>query len=238
VETGKSFGWVSGPMSRLNELKEELQAVFAGKGASIFDSIFPLFLFISAKPVAGTNLAIWGAITSAGVIAVYRIKQKKSLVYSLGGIAGVLAAALLILWSDSANMIFLPGIISSAVLFAICMISVAFKRPLAAWTSFLTRRWPLNWYWHPQVLPAYTSVTLIWAAAFFIRFAIEFSIFQKEALDTLGTVRLVFGWPYTVALLTASYLYGLWRLGRLQGPSIEEFKNNACPPWEGQKRGF
>ena len=31
---------------------------------------------------------------------------------------------------------------------------------------------------------------------------------------------------------------GLWRLGNLGGPSVEEFKNGAPPPWQGQQRGF
>jgi hypothetical protein len=39
-------------------------------------------------------------------------------------------------------------------------------------------------------------------------------------------------------VLIASYLYGTWRLGTLGGPSVEEFKPGAEPPWEGQQRGF
>jgi len=39
-------------------------------------------------------------------------------------------------------------------------------------------------------------------------------------------------------LLVVSYLYGIWRLGNLEGPSVEEFKLGQEPPWEGQKRGF
>jgi hypothetical protein len=46
------------------------------------------------------------------------------------------------------------------------------------------------------------------------------------------------GWHFTVILLVISYLYGLWRLSQLKGPSIEEFKAGKQPPWQGQKRGF
>ena len=41
-----------------------------------------------------------------------------------------------------------------------------------------------------------------------------------------------------VLLLIVSYLYGTWRLRSLGGPSVEEFKSGAEPPWEGQQRGF
>jgi len=115
---------------------------------------------------------------------------------------------------------------------------VTLNRPLVAWSSFIARRWPLGWYWHPQVLPAYNEVTMIWAVAFSARLALEFWFFQREALNALGATRVLLGWPYTISLLISSYLYGLWRLGRLSGPSIDEFKTGAEPPWDGQKRGF
>jgi hypothetical protein len=51
-------------------------------------------------------------------------------------------------------------------------------------------------------------------------------------------VRILLGWPFIIALLIVTYLYGLWRLSKLGGPSVEEFKAGKSPPWEGQKRGF
>jgi hypothetical protein len=46
------------------------------------------------------------------------------------------------------------------------------------------------------------------------------------------------GWPATILLLAVSYLYGTWRLRNLEGPSVEEFREETEPPWEGQQRGF
>jgi UPF0716 family protein affecting phage T7 exclusion len=51
-------------------------------------------------------------------------------------------------------------------------------------------------------------------------------------------VVLVTGWPLTVLLLILTYVYGLWRLQRLGGPSVDEFRAAAPPPWVGQRRGF
>lgn len=117
----------------------------------------------------------------------------------------------------------------------LCVVSVAFNRPMVAWSSFIARRWALNWYWHPKVLPAYNEVTILWAVAFAARLTFEFWLYQQDAL---GTVRILLGWPFIVLLLIVSYLYGLWRLGKLRGPSVDEFKAGKAPPWEGQKRGF
>jgi hypothetical protein len=225
-------------MSKLEELVQEFRTVFAGKGSRLLDSFLPLLLFLIGNSIIGLNNALWVALGTAGAVALYRIFQKQNLVYALGGFGGVLLAAVFVWVSGSDTGFFLPGLISGAVTVILCVVSVLFNRPLVAWTSFITRRWPLGWYWHPRVLPAYNEVTMMWAVAFSIRLALEFWLFRQEAFQALGTVRVALGWPFTVVLLVVSYLYGLWRLGKLNGPSIEEFKMEKQPPWEGQKRGF
>jgi len=42
----------------------------------------------------------------------------------------------------------------------------------------------------------------------------------------------------TIVILIISYLYGIWRLKKLGGPSVEEFLSNQPAPWKGQKKGF
>jgi len=225
-------------MARLKELREEFGTVFSGRSSRLLDSFLPIVVFLVVNSLFGLNFALWGASIVASLFALYRILKKESLVYSLGGLGGVLLAAVFVKISGSEAGFFLPGLISGAITVVLCVVSVAINRPLVAWSSFITRRWPLGWYWHPQVLPAYNEVTIIWAVAFSARLALELWFFQREALNELGIIRVLLGWPYTIGLLIASYLYGLWRLERLRGPSIDEFKTGVKPPWNGQKRGF
>lgn len=225
-------------MSKLEELLAEFKTVFSGRASRLLDSFLPLLLFLIANPLFGLDPALLGALGVAGVLALYRITQRQNLVYAFGGFGGVLLAAVFVWLSGSDTGFFLPGLISGAVTVVLCVVSVVLNRPLVAWTSFITRRWPLAWYWHPKVLPAYNEVTIMWGVAFAARLALEYWLFRQEAFQVLGAVRVALGWPYTVALLVISYLYGLWRLGKLKGPSIQEFKAGQEPPWEGQKRGF
>lgn len=51
-------------------------------------------------------------------------------------------------------------------------------------------------------------------------------------------VNQLLGLDYAVWGSLLSYLYGLWRLGRLEVPSVAEFESGAGPPWMGQRRGF
>jgi hypothetical protein len=225
-------------MSRFRELRDELRSVISGRWAGLLDSFFPPLVFLILNPLAGVNIALWGALGVTGLFAIFRILRKENLTYSLGGLGGTLLAAVFVKISGSGAGFFLPGLVSGAVTVILCVISVALNRPLVAWSSFIARRWPPDWYWHPKILPAYNEVTILWAVAFSARLTFEFWLYQQDALGALGTVRIFLGWPYLVFLLIVSYLYGLWRLGQLKGPSIEEFKSGKAPPWDGQKRGF
>jgi hypothetical protein len=225
-------------MSKLTEIREELKSVLAGRGSRLLDSFLPLLIFLVANPVFGVDAALWIAMAIAGLFAIVRIYKKESLAYAFGGFGSVLLAGIFVKLSGSESGFFLPGLISGAITIVLFVVSVAINRPLVAWTSFIARRWPLNWYWHPKVLPAYNEVTILWAVAFSGRLALEFWLYQQQSINALGATRIILGWPFIIILLIGTYLYGLWRLSNLKGPSIEEFKAGAEPPWEGQKRGF
>lgn len=238
AEIGSVSGWVNGLMRRITELREEFLSIFSGRGARILDSFLPLLLFLLLFAFVSLEASLWGAIGAAIIIAALRIFQRESLVYALGGLGGVLLAAVFVHLGGSGAGFFIPGLISGAVTVVLCVISVAINRPLVAWTSFVARRWPLNWYWHPGVLPAYNEVTMGWGVVFALRLSLEWWLYQQGAVETLGALRIFLGWPFTIILLILSYLYGLWRLRKLKGPSVEEFKAGAEPPWAGQRRGF
>jgi len=225
-------------MNKLKELWDELKIVFSGRGPSILDALIPLLVYIIVSRFIDLNLTVLISVAAAGAIMFYRLIKKQSLAFAAGGAGSALFAAFFAYLSGSASGYFLPGFISGGLTIAGCFLSVFIKRPLAAYSSMLTRRWPAKWYWHPQVLPAYREVTLFWGMLFGIPLAFELFFFSQNEIDALGTVRLVMGWPYTVLVLIVSYLYGQKRLAKLAGPSVTEFKSDAQPPWSGQRKGF
>ena len=224
-------------MDKLREIYEELRMVLAGR-SSFLDTLLPPLFFVFLNLIWGVQIAIWASLAVAVVVAVYRLLRRQSLLYALGGAGGVALAAAVAYLLGRAEGFFLPTLISGAATLLLCLVSVLVGRPVVAFTSFVTRRWPLRWYWHPQVRPAYSEVTWMWVVFFGLRLLLQFNLFQQEAASLLGIVQFLTGWPATIILLIASYLYGTWRLGRLGGPSVDEFKSGAEPPWEGQQRGF
>lgn len=224
-------------MDKAREILEELQTVLAGR-SNVLDSILPPLLFVLLNALWGLQVAIFAALGLALLVAGFRLIRRQSLLYALAGAGGVALAAGVAYLLGRAEGFFIPSLVSGAFNVLLCLISALVRRPVVALTSFVARRWPLKWYWHPRVRPAYSEVTWMWAAFFGLRLLLQFSLFQDEAASLLGIVQFVTGWPATIVLLIVSYLYGTWRLRNLEGPSVEEFVAGAEPPWEGQRRGF
>jgi hypothetical protein len=221
---------------KVRELLEEFRTVMGKVG--LLDTLLPPILFLLLNGLAGFTAAMIGALGLSALIAILRLRRGQSLVYALGGMGSVgLAIALALLLGRSEGF-FLPGIVNGGLTVALALVSLLIRKPMVAWTSYLARRWPLDWYWHEQVRPAYTEVTIAWLLYFAARLFWQMTLFQNKAVDDLAFVNTLTGWPATIALLVLSYLYGTWRLTRLQGPSVEEFRNGTPAPWSGQRRGF
>jgi intracellular septation protein A len=219
------------------ELIEELNTVLRGKQTTL-DTVVPPVLFVVVNLISGLDAAAVAALASAVLIMLFRLLKRQSLTYAVGGVGGVLLAVSIAKLAGSAEGYFVPALISGGLTVLACLGSVIIHRPLVALTSRLTRGWPMAWYWHPKVRPAYSEVTIAWAVFFAIRLGLQAALLDRHDATLLAAFNILSGWPATIILLIASYIYGQWRLEQLHGPSIEEFKLNAPPPWQGQKRGF
>lgn len=224
--------------NKIREIGNELRVVFAGRGVGIIDSVVPLFIFLLATSLFPIEIAIWASLIAAGTIALFRFWRRQKRSYALGGLGLAITSALFYYFAENDSAIFVPGLLTGAALVVTLLISNLLSRPIAAYSSFLVRRWPIEWYWHPKVLPAYREVSWLWFFAFGARLAIEWNLISDNQLITLGTSRLLLGWPFTILVLVLSFLYGRWRLVILQGPSIIEFEEGLAPPWQGQRSGF
>jgi hypothetical protein len=221
--------------NRFSELLDEFRSVLGGR---LIDAILPPLVFLIANAIWGLQTAMWTALGLSIILGIRRITRGESLAYGLLGAFSVLLAIGLVTLLGRAESFFLPGLISGGLTVALCFISLLIKRPLTAWSSYISRRWTLDWYWHPRIRPAYTETTLLWTLFFGLKFWWQIALYQGGDAENLAWVQTLTGWPTLLIILVITYLYGTWRLRNLQGPSIEEFEENLPAPWEGQKRGF
>ncbi|MDK2980740.1 MAG: hypothetical protein PWQ55_1087 [Chloroflexota bacterium] len=224
-------------MDKIRELLEELRLVFGGRN-SILDSILPPLLFVLANALFGLTPALWAAFGGSLAFVLLRLARRQPLKNALLGAGATALAAGLALLLKRAQAFFLPSLVNGALTVLVLLLSLVLKRPAVAFTSALTRRWPLQWYWHDRVRPAYSEVTAIWAVYSAIKLAFQYYFYRQGQTNALAVFNLASGWPALILLLVVSYLYGLKRLKQLGGPSVEEFKQDAPPPWQGQQRGF
>jgi len=222
---------------KINELLEEFRTVFSGRSNTV-DTIIPPLLYALVNTLVGLLPATLSAVGLAVLLTVLRLIRKQSWLYAFSGLVLTLLAAGLAWFTQNAASFFLPDLLTSGILLAAALLSIVAGKPLAAWSSHLTRAWPKEWYWLPNIKPAYTEVTWMWAAFIAARLMVQYALYQQANVSLLGWANVLLGWPVTIAVLVVSYLYGIWRLAKLRGPSVEEFLTHQPAPWKGQRKGF
>ena len=181
---------------------------------------------------------LWASLGIGMVITALRLLRRQKIAFALGGLGAALFAIGLRYFLNSSKAFFLPTLINDSLIMLALLVSIIVNRPAVAFTSALTRRWPLNWYWHEQIRPAYTEVTYFWVVYYALKLLILYMVYRQGNLYRLAIINFISGWPALILLLIISYIYGQKRLRNLKGPSVQEFIQNIPPPWQSQKRGF
>lgn len=217
------------------EILEELRSVLSGK---TLDTIVPPLVFIIANSVFDLTVGVISAVLIAFLVGIWRMIRKEDWHYATIGFVVVLFASAFAFFAGNADNYVIPDIVSSVFLLSIALSSLVVGLPMAAYLSHITRGWPLGWYWRKDVRPAYRDVTLFWAAYFLLRLVIQILLFVNSDVNTFVLVEILLGMPLTIIILILSYIYGIYRLKRLGGPGIDEYKEGKEAPWRGQTRGF
>lgn len=218
-----------------NDIKHEVKSVIGGK---TLGAILPPLVFVIANNLFGLSWGIFAAATTAVILGVLRYLKRESVKYAAGGLLGVLVASAFAYFAGNAANYFLPRIITSGFLFITAVITLLVGRPMAAIASHLSRGWEMAWFLRKDVKPAYVEVTLVWSVLFLIRMVLQLRLYLGGDLLKQAWMNTLLGAPATLTVLILSYVYGIWRLKKLGGPGIDEFRDNKEPPFRGQVKGF
>lgn len=217
------------------EILSELKMVLK---ANTLDALLPSLLFVFLQSPLGLNTSALVAVLSSLLLTGYRIIRKQKSFYALLGVLGVLFAAGYAVFSGSAENYYLPRLFNGTLLVLVSFGSILFGRPLAALLSHLSRGWPMGWFLRKDVKPAYREVTFIWSVLLLMRLLVQWNLYRGGDLSRLFFINFLMGTPATIVILVLSYVYGIIRLKKLAGPSVDEYLGNAPGPWKGQKKGF
>ncbi|MCC9145111.1 MULTISPECIES: DUF3159 domain-containing protein [unclassified Arthrobacter] len=176
------------------------------------EAIVPGLLFTLLYTVgAELNLALGAAVAAAAVFSVANLVQRRPLMQSLTGVAGVAICAFVALRSGDGATFFVPGFYVNGAYILAFLVSIAVKWPVAGLLFGFIRGENLEWRTVPVRLRAYTWASWIIVAVFALRLAVQLPLYLAGNVAALGTMRLAMGVPL--------YALGLWLAWVVSKPS-------------------
>nr|WP_269440270.1 DUF3159 domain-containing protein [Arthrobacter sp. zg-Y750] len=167
------------------------------------EAIVPGLLFTLLYTVsAPLNAALGAAVAAAAVFSVANLIQRRPLVQSLTGVAGVAICAFVALRSGEGATYFVPGFYLNGAYILAFLVSIAVKWPVAGLLFGFIRGENLEWRSVPVRMKAYTWASWIIVSVFALRLAVQLPLYLADNVAALGTMRLAMGVPL--------YALGLW----------------------------
>ncbi|WP_344566166.1 DUF3159 domain-containing protein [Streptomyces axinellae] len=167
----------------------------AGGTKGMVYSAMPALTFVVANNARGLKFAIIASVALALGITVERLARKESLAPAFGGLFGVAIAAGVAWWTGSAKDYFVIGIWASLAGAIAFTASVFARWPLAGliWNSATGKGhvWRADKYSRLY----YDIATLVLAAIFAARFAVQQYLYQADEVGSLGVAKILMGYP-------------------------------------------
>ncbi|RFU88481.1 DUF3159 domain-containing protein [Streptomyces triticagri] len=178
----------------------------AGGTRGVVYSALPALVFVVANNARGLEVGILAALLVAVGIAVERLARSESIQPALGGVLGVAIAAGISWYTGSAKDFFLIGIWASLAGAVAFTVSVLLRWPLAGLIWNATTGKGTVWRADKRSRIYYDIATLVLAAIFGARFAVQQYLYQADEVDSLGFAKIAMGYPLlAVGLLAVAW---------------------------------
>ena len=203
------------PIESVEEFVAEVSADSAmlskalGGWTGMVDSGLPSIAFLVAYLSSHNNLALALkiALVVAGLLAVLRLVQRKSLQQVFSGLFGVGISWWITKHTGHAKDFYLPGILTNLAYATVCLLSILFRVPLLGFMISAMRSQELTaWREQPHLRKQYSTVTWLWVIIFGARVAIMWPLYLAGQLAALGVLKIVLGWPLYLLGIYVTYL--------------------------------
>ncbi|UPZ29789.1 DUF3159 domain-containing protein [Streptomyces sp. LRE541] len=178
----------------------------AGGTKGIVYSALPALAFVIAHNFSGITASIVAALAVAVAIGVVRLLRGESVQPAVGGVFGVAVAAGIVWFTGSAKDYFLIGIWASLAGAVLFLASVLVRWPLAGvlWNAATGKG--NAWRADKRSRFYYDVATLVLAAVFGARFAVQEYFYVTDQVGSLGAAKIAMGFPLlALALLVVAW---------------------------------
>lgn len=168
----------------------------------------PSVAYVVANAIAGLDAAVVVAIGVSVGLILLRVLRKEPIQPAVSGLLGVLVAALIAVYTGSAEGYFLPGIWASLAMAVVFAVSVLVRRPLVGvvWNLLAStgeRRQP--WHADKVALRAFDVATLAFVAVCASRFLVQDWLYDAGSTGWLAFARIAMGYPLLALALLVTY---------------------------------
>lgn len=180
-----------------------------GGWRGVIDSGLPTAVFITAYVLTDQSLtpSVVSAIAAGVIIAAWRLIRRESIQQVLTGFGAVVIAAFFTRWTGRAEGFFLPGLITNVAYGTAFLISVLVRWPLLGIIIGFVTGSGTAWRQDPVQRRVFAAASWLWVGLFFGRLVVQVPLYLAEAVELLGIVKIVMGWPLFLA--TAYFTYRL-----------------------------
>ena len=186
----------------------------------IFESLVPSTLFVVVYSVTASSgslpvLAISVSAFASIVFIAVRLFRREGVTQAVAGLIAVVASFFLALISGRAENNFLIGIWTNAIYLVAFIVSLLARWPLVGIGVGLFTKRGHSWRTDRKLFRLMMWLSLVWAAMFALRIAIEVPLFLASNVAALGIAKLVLGLPLYAPVVLVTWLF-------VRGMFIEE----------------
>ncbi len=178
----------------------------AGGIRGLVYSALPVTTYAVTSAALGRVAAVIAAVGVAAVVLVWQLLRRESTRPALWGFAGVALCAGLSLVTGKAKDFYLPGIWMYLGLALLFTASILIGRPVVGvFWAWVTGR-DHTWRGVARVRMAFAAATAVMAAVSWVRFVVQYYLYDTDQDGLLAAARIAMGWPMMLVTTPAVLL--------------------------------
>jgi hypothetical protein len=201
-----------GELSFSEQLAEQLGGV-----RGLTESGIPVLIFVIVNVVWSLNPALIGSVAVALGIVAFRAAQREPVRHAINGLVGVGIGAYIAWRTGDAKNYYLPGILMSFLYGGLLLLSVLARHPAIGYVwAVIAAGGKHTWRHRPQLLRTFQWLTMLWAAMFLAKGAMQGWLWWVDQATWLGIARLSMGYPPYLLMLGVT----VWAVRRANGAEL------------------
>ncbi|HEY3501524.1 MAG TPA: DUF3159 domain-containing protein [Actinocatenispora sp.] len=192
----------------------EMVADQLGGVRGVVESCIPILVFIGVNIAVSLRPALLAAVGVAVAIGVFRLVRRQPVRHAVNGLFGIALGGIFAWKTGQAKDFYVPGIFIAFGYALALVVSMVARRPLIGyvWGIVMTRGKHV-WRESPLLMRTFQWLTLLWAACFVLRGAVQGALYVADQATLLGVSRIALSWPLYVVQLAVT-LWAVRRAGR------------------------